>query len=296
MFRGIFKRKKSQKERSSNSENLKEDLQYKKDTNASITFSASTNVGTVRETNQDNLYLMRPIRSYEDLTDYSISDCQEIPALFAICDGMGGGKNGEKASYEAVRMIENVFVKSLEKCSDEELEVFFRELYQNMNDVVYRLYGNKGVLVGCTATMLYVDSKRIYMINVGDSPGVWLMTSGIKVLTHSDNRANQLYVLGQITEEERWTHKTKNQLTQYIGMNPEEVKISPHICRLERLEHTTRFLICSDGLLDKNTFEAIEKQLREDDIRTVAQNCVQQAMSVGSRDNVSAIVIQVEAC
>ena len=294
MLHGIFKH--YQKRRPKNSDSNLQSVDGRAHEHAYVTFSAATNVGNVRETNQDNLYVMQPVLTYESLYHYTYSGSHKLPALFAICDGMGGGKNGEKASYEAVRLIEQAPVDALEQRSDAELETFFQELYQKMNDTVYQLYGTTGALVGCTATMLYIDSRRIYMLNAGDSPGMWLTPSGLNVLTQSDNRANQLYQLGQISEAERWTHKTKNQLTQYVGMNPEEVRISPHICRLDRIGSTTRFLICSDGLLDKNTFGEIEEQLRENDIRTAAQSCVMQAMNAGSRDNVSAIVIQVEAC
>ena len=294
LLHGIFKH--YQKRRPKNSDSNLQPVDGSAQEHAYVTFSAATNVGNVRETNQDNLYVMQPVLTYESLYHYTYSGSHKLPALFAICDGMGGGKNGEKASYEAVRLIEQAPVDALEQRSDAELETFFQELYQKMNDTVYQLYGTTGALVGCTATMLYIDSRRIYMLNAGDSPGMWLTPSGLNVLTQSDNRANQLYQLGQISEAERWTHKTKNQLTQYVGMNPEEVRISPHICRLDRIGSTTRFLICSDGLLDKNTFGEIEEQLRENDIRTAAQSCVMQAMNAGSRDNVSAIVIQVEAC
>jgi serine/threonine protein phosphatase PrpC len=168
-----------------------------------------------------------------------------------------------------------------------------------MNREVFEKFRQWRSLVGCTSTIFYADRRRIWLINAGDSPGMRLDSGGLQVLTKSDNRAHQLYLLGQISEEERWTHKTKNQLTQYIGMDAREVRLSPHICRLEPQGEPAVFLICSDGLLDRQKFSELEKLLREsaerDWLPQCAQRCVQYAMEHGSRDNISAIIVKVGA-
>jgi protein phosphatase len=264
-----------------------------------VLFSAASDVGSVREQNQDNLFLMRPVLTHDRLRHYAISGAQELPALFAVCDGMGGGQCGEQASYTAARRIARTDVSGLEKLDDRELELFFTGLYEEMNREVFEQFGHLKALVGCTATLLYIDRRRVYLVNAGDSPGMCLDGRGLRVLTQSDNRANQLYLLGQISEQERWTHKTKNQLTQHIGMDEREVRVSPHICRIERQDMRMVFLICSDGLLDRNSFPGLEQQLREktaqNRITECARCCVASAVEAGSRDNISAIVVQVEA-
>lgn len=272
----------------------KEERVHREETR-SVCFSAVTDVGRVRETNQDNLYVMRPVLPHEDLLHYMAHGEEKLPALFAVCDGMGGGQNGEKASWEAVKMIGQVAVEELPLKSDDQMEKFFRELCQRMNDAVFRMYGNRGVLVGATATLLYMDAERIYLVNVGDSPGMRYTGERLEIMTQSDNRANQMYLLGRISEKERWTHVTKNQLTQYIGMDPEEVRLSPHICRMDYPGETTTYLICSDGLLDKNSFENLERLFRETGIEQLSDACVRQAMACGSRDNLTAIAVQVGA-
>lgn len=260
-----------------------------------VAFSAASDIGIARSTNQDNLFVMRPIVSHDKLEHYAVSGTVQLPALFAICDGMGGGKNGELASYLATKMIAEVNVHQLASMENDQLEECFTELYQKMSDAVYTDYGHLGILVGCTATLLYLDEKRIYIVNAGDSPGMCCSNGRLQVITQSDNRANQLYLMGQIPEKERWTHKTKNQLTQYLGMDPEEVRMSPHMVRMDWPAEDAFFLICSDGLLDKNSFQTLEHCLRSRQTLDAAKKCVQSALDAGSRDNVTAIVVKVEA-
>lgn len=260
-----------------------------------VHFSACTDVGIVREINQDNLFIMQPVLTSDRLLHYEASRWVPLPAIFAICDGMGGGRHGEDASYLAACMIEKVDVKLISQKSDEQLEQYLRTLCRQMNAAIYEQYGHLGVLVGCTVVLVYVDERRCCFVNVGDSLGMCLTgQQDLQIMTQSDNRANQLYLLGQIAEEERWTHQTKNQLTQYLGMDPEEVQISPHICRLDRKEDDTIYLLCSDGLLDHNRFDLLRAQLSQGNIDTLASGCVKGATSVGSRDNVTVIVMKVE--
>lgn len=258
-----------------------------------VQFSAASDVGLVRKTNQDNLYVMKPVLFHEELAHFIAHGKTELPLLFAVCDGMGGGRYGEKASFEAVKMLEQVDIRKLPEKTDEQIEDFFRKLYQQMNDTVFRICGNSEALVGCTATLLYIDQKRIYLVNAGDSPGMCYIGNKLTVMTQSDNRANQMYLMGRISEKERWTHATKNQLTQYLGMNPEEVRLSPHICRLDYPSEPMICLICSDGLLDKNNFEDLEELFQENEIQSLAEASVRQAMDAGSRDNITAIAVQI---
>lgn len=267
----------------------------KKEVQKTVLFSAMSDIGIARSTNQDNLFVMQPVVAHDRLEHYSVSGEVQLPALFAICDGMGGGKNGELASYLATEMIAGVDVHQLASMENDQLEAYVTKLYQKMSDAVYTNYGHLGVLVGCTATILYLDEKRVYIVNAGDSPGMCYSGGNLQVKTQSDNRANQLYLMGQISEQERWIHKTKNQLTQYLGMDPEEVRMSPHTVRMDWPKEDTLFLLCSDGLLDKNSFQTLEHCLWSSQIEDAAQNCVQSALDAGSRDNVTAIVVKVEA-
>ena len=259
-----------------------------------VPYWAATDVGTVRKTNQDNLYLMQNVQSYQKLRQYRVNGRQELPLLFAICDGMGGGEDGEKASELVAQQLAELDVRYLQTLSDEAFERELTEKLQQINNAVFSGLSNCGALVGCTTTILYVDRQRIFFVNIGDSPGFVLSQGRLQAVTQADNRANQMYLMGKITESERWTHKTKNQLTQYLGMDPEELLVSPHFFRMNHPDVTTTYLIGSDGLIDKCDFSNIARLLGQDETHQLAYELVEEAKCAGSRDNVTAIVVRVE--
>lgn len=259
-----------------------------------IKISAATDIGTVRESNQDNLYLMEKIRENKKLDHFICTKNQPLPILFAVCDGMGGGICGEKASYMAVDILRETDLKVLSCLDDGELEDYFLRKIQVMNDSVFSALGSSGNLSGTTATIFYADKSRIRVFNIGDSPCMEINETAIKVITCPDNQANQLYKMGKITESERWNHKTKNQLTQYLGMDPKEVKLSPHIFKSEYPQKDTIFVISTDGLTDGVSFEQIKQTVLQDQLKNPAKVLINQAKTGGSRDNITAIVIRLE--
>lgn len=253
---------------------------------------ASTDVGIVRKANQDNQYLMQEICSCDQLQQYQTQKELELPILLAICDGMGGGADGEKASELAVKKVSEWDLAQFVNLSDEAFQQVMTDRIQQINDSIYGTLSHEGMLVGCTITILYVDEKRVYFINAGDSPGFVLEQGKLQAVTQSDNRANQMYIMGKISEKERWTHKTKNQLTQYLGMDPEEVLVSPHFYKMNVPDRPTTYLISSDGLIDGGNFEQIRDLLAQDGTHHIARELVEAAMNAGSRDNVTAIALR----
>jgi len=71
-----------------------------------ISCAAITNVGKVRDNNEDNFY----VNEYFKMTTSTLSDYYEDnnirkQYLYAVCDGMGGEELGEVASMIAVKTI-----------------------------------------------------------------------------------------------------------------------------------------------------------------------------------------------
>ena len=64
---------------------------------------------------------MRRILRHDEIEHYDAVFCNKIPAIYAVCDGMGGESEGEVASYIAASSIEKVSIRKLKKKSDEDL-------------------------------------------------------------------------------------------------------------------------------------------------------------------------------
>ena len=184
------------------------------------TLMAATDIGTVRQVNQDNLYLEEPPLDCKKLEHFVFKKEKKDAILCAVCDGMGGGMKGEEASFIAVKMISELELEQLKKDSIEVIEEKFKTLTQKINDVIYNTFKEERRFTGCTITLFYTDDKRTIVENVGDSPCIHIREDNYEVVSVSDNRANQLYQMGRITEAERWTHKTKNQFSSKGEFSP----------------------------------------------------------------------------
>ncbi len=258
-----------------------------------VFFSIATTSGITKSINQDNIYVMRTPVGAEDLNDYNLYGKQKLPALFAVCDGMGGEAFGEKASAEAVNKLANIEVNKLASMNKEEIETELIQTIQTINDDIFNKYASVGRVMGCTMTVLYMDKRNIFVINVGDSPGIRYDSEGYAFVTFPDNHANKLYMMGEISEQERWTHRSKSQLTQCIGMDPDEVVLSPHVYYEKYPEEGVTFVLCSDGLTDGLSFEDIRSEIDGKWKRKVAKKLVDRAVTAGSRDNITALVVRI---
>ena len=83
----------------------------------------------------------------------------------------------------------------------------------------------------------------------------------------------------------------KPYLTQYLGMDPEEMKVLPYISCLQQ-GRADRFLICSDGLTDMLPLSVIEGILLENQrAGKMVERLLEEALVAGGKDNITAIVI-----
>ena len=86
----------------------------------------------------------------------------------------------------------------------------------------------------------------------------------------------------------------KAHLTQYLGVDPEEMLLEPHV-RMETVAQGDRYLLCSDGLTDMVSEEAIRGILaRAAEPKTCVQQLMQAALEGGGRDNITVMVIDIE--
>lgn len=259
-----------------------------------VQISAATDIGNVRQTNQDNLYLMKPVLDYSKLEHFSSADLCGAPVLAAVCDGMGGGMLGERASYLAVARLSQINPKELQKLKKKDLIETLKQLFFEINHAIYVEYGVLGTLTGSTMTLIYIDDQRVAVLNVGDSPCVRFDAKGYQIVSHLDNCANLMYEKGQITEAERWTHKTRNHLSQFLGMNPAMRQIEPFVYYEKKIKKNTYYLLCSDGLIDGIQMDKIAGILGQDYRPDVARRIVEQSLQGGTRDNVTALLINVQ--
>lgn len=247
-----------------------------------------TDQGTTRSRNEDNYLMGQSIKAHPDGREQR-NQIMDTPCLVAVCDGMGGNSHGQEASMAAVEsLLRNS--QQLKSNLSANIMAEIDTLIQKANMDVVELKKN-GYKAGTTLAMAYITDQEIVIANVGDSRVYQYANGELTRVSLDHNRYQELLFLspqGQI--------KGKNELTQYLGIDPEDFMIEPHFTTLKNEECC--LLLCSDGLTGEITEEEIKNVFRNngsDSSDQIAQRFVQTAIDHGSKDNITAMVIKMNS-
>ena len=248
-----------------------------------------THVGRIRANNEDNFYLQGKIR--EDVSLLEAEAAGQFVSdrfLAAAADGMGGEDRGELASLLAVQ--------SLKPCTWDQAGSTAEESIRRANAAVCEEMERHGGRMGSTLTALYMDQGKALCCNIGDSRCYLLREGALTQLSTDHSKAENLIRLGVLTPEQAARHPSRHQLTQHLGIFPEEMVIEPAFSEPVTLQDGDRFLLCSDGLTDMVSEEAIARQLASPGSpEEQAEQLIRMALEAGGRDNVTVLTVQVEA-
>ncbi len=186
---------------------------------------ASTRIGGRKE-NQDTAAIR--------LTDHGL--------LMIVCDGMGGGPSGKRASYMAAHVISNYISHQPKKTPDTQVLEDSILLAHNVLKFDAKKYPeNFGM--GTTAAVLLLNEEHAVIGHVGDSR-VYQIRDGRLLRRTTDHSlvARKMQLEGW-TDEEARTSSESNIITQAIGHR----EIEPEIEVYSYLKGD-RFLLCSDGI------------------------------------------------
>lgn len=250
-----------------------------------IEAACGSNIGKVRKANEDNFYFDGTVLPQENhgqrIPLHFESDKEEV--CLAVFDGMGGFDHGEAASFAAAIELKEILKQPRQA---DGMEMYLEELTQRLNlavcDAKASLSSNR---MGSTAALLYFCNGLVYVSNVGDSRIFGLR--GSQMIQISYDHTDEAYM------KERGIVGRKPRLTQYLGMNPDEVLLEPYI-QSGNVRGGDTYLICSDGLTDMMTPEEIRDVLMSgESARKCAEALINGALEHGGRDNVTVIVCRV---
>lgn len=237
---------------------------------------AKTDIGKVREINQDYYY---------------ISDSLDEVQLYMLADGMGGYKGGEIASKLAIQSaksyIENNF-KEIEKDKESIIQLVASSMeYANM--VVYEKAKSEEELegMGTTLEVCVIYNNKVYIGHIGDSRIYRIRKEFIRKLTQDHSYVQKLVKDGTITQEQALHHPQKNMLMKALGCN---AFVEPDVMVKGFLKEDI-LVMTSDGLTNMVTQEEIFKQAKKD-IEQAPKELVKQANENGGYDNITVVVIK----
>ncbi len=227
----------------------------------------ATSVGRVRHVNEDS-YLA-------------------VPPLFVVADGMGGHGSGDLAS--------RIAIEEMSACAT--LRPLFAEavlaaLEHANRHIIERDAANR---MGTTATGLAAletaGGDHLMVFNVGDSRVYRLSDDRLEQLTVDHSEVQELVLAGVITREQARTHPRRNVVTRALGS---DASLLPDHWLLPAIGGD-RYLICSDGLFSELADDVIMSLLAVGSAQQAADALVSAANEAGGRDNVTAIVVDIDS-
>ncbi len=241
-----------------------------------------TDVGLERELNEDNLLLMET----ELLNGLPCG-------LYVVADGIGGQEAGEVASQVTVHTIEMHFTLH-PPTSVAAFDTWLTTAALAANEAVWDRQADRPEQeeMGSTLVMALVVDGQAYIANVGDSRAYHLSRDSIHQISVDHSLVEHLIQTGQLTREAARTYPLKNVIYNSIDGAPDLEVDLYHVS----LPPGDRLLLCSDGLSGMLTDEVILAISRRQANPTAAcRALVEAALLAGGHDNITAIMVQMEA-
>ena len=238
---------------------------------------AKSDVGKVREQNQDSYYISEPLDKVQ---------------LFIIADGMGGYNGGEIASSLAVQSAKNYIENNFES-SDKDKESIIQLVasaleYANM--VVYEKSKENEELseMGTTMDICLIYNNKAYIGHVGDSRVYRIRKEFIRKLTQDHSYVQKLVKDGTITQEEAQHHPQKNMLMKALGCN---AFVEPDVM-IKGFQKDDILLMTTDGLTNLVSKDHLFETVKAENLEQVPKKLVEQANNNGGYDNITVIIIK----
>lgn len=229
-------------------------------------YGSRTEVGHVREHNEDSLTV--------------------LPPLFAVADGMGGHEAGEIASEITINTLNDLAPESADA------EALARAVVAaNLNVIKAPSQGIGREGMGTTLTAAILEKERLIIAQVGDSRAYLLHNGSLQQITRDHSLMADMIEAGQLTEAEARVHPNRSVITRAIGSDPH---MQPDLYELN-VETGDRLLLCSDGvcgMIEDSEIASIMRQAPS--AQACADQLVEAALQAGGFDNATAVVVDVE--
>ena len=233
----------------------------------SIEIAERTDIGMLRETNQDAC-------RYADVAGYG--------RVLCVADGMGGHAGGEVASALAVETVTGQLGIGASGDPAQALEAVFRAAHGHIRDEAERRPELGGM--GTTGVaLLFVPDAKVHVAHVGDSRAYLLRGGEIEQLTEDHSLVAELVRRGAMNTAQARVHPRRNELTRCLGVREAlEIELG---CR--NVEPGDLYLLCSDGLCGVLTDEEILRIVRYAEPRVAVERLVSTANVRGGPDNIT---------
>ncbi len=232
---------------------------------------AATDVGCVRQRNEDALCIgERPV--YGELAwRGSWTLPKEEPLVVAVVDGMGGHRGGAEASRIVTQQIARI-TANLEPSIDRACDW--------MSSINAQLFAAANAdpelcAMGATVALLWFGREGGLSINVGDAK-IFRLQDGYLQQRSED------HIVG--------VPGGARTLLQAIGGSSTLLPVKPSV-QMESIRAGRKYLLCSDGLTDEVEIETMENLMQQTSDQAL-HTMLEVARKAGGRDNISIIIAE----
>jgi protein phosphatase len=232
----------------------------------------------------------------EKQQDYYMYKMGKEKSFAMVCDGMGGLKGGEKASF----LVANELKKDIGKLGiDENIPEFLIKEIDKLDEKVFQLADEKGkwLMAGTTVVLVVIRKNELYWMTVGDSK---LYIARDKEMIIANREHNYKLELDQLRKENKISDidyhsemKRGEQLISYLGMgnvNLFDVNKHPFI-----LEKNDRILLCTDGvsraIKDKKIKEILTTERTIEQVKVALEEEIRKE-DLDNQDNATYVIIE----
>jgi protein phosphatase len=245
------------------------------DTAWDIEYGCYTDVGRVRQRNED------AAKVSPDLF------------LYAVADGMGGHRAGDRASRIAVQTLHDFLSDSDDPGAGPEEDTVRAAFMAANRNIIEDASGRPDRMgMGTTLTALIVKSGRYLIGHVGDSRALRVRDGVIEQLTDDHSIVAAQVREGGMTEAEAKNHPMRHVLSRCMGCEPD-----PEVDVLAgEVEDGDLFVLGSDGLTGALDQELMaETVISAADAAAASKDLVELAHEKDGSDNITAVVVRCTA-
>jgi PPM family protein phosphatase len=261
-----------------------------------------TDKGKVRTTNEDQFLiaeLTKAMRVWQtSLPEPKLQVGEEHAHLFLVADGMGGQRAGERASALAVVAIEQFTLNTFKwffGSSDTEAQKVLAQFQSALSQADARILEEAAEHpelsgMGTTVTMAFHLGAQLCVVHVGDSRAYVYRDGELHQLTQDHTLMADMVRSGELRPDQVAGHRLRHVITNVIGGQELGVTVE---ARAFDVQAGDRLLLCSDGLTEMVTNEAIAATLAAEPApEAAAKKLLAQAIDGGAPDNITLLIVR----
>ncbi|NEP85989.1 MAG: SpoIIE family protein phosphatase [Okeania sp. SIO2C2] len=256
-----------------------------------INIATATDTGPNRSNNEDACY--PPSKT-------AISYPPSYKTVAMVCDGIGGQEGGEEASELAIKVLCQRLHNNIPEQGDAlTITTKLEESAYAANDAIYERNDNEQrqgrQRMGTTLVMALAHLHELYIAHVGDSRAYWITPTRCYQVTLDDDVATRQVRLGYSLYQDAVNQIASGALVQALGITA-STSLHPTVQRFP-IDEDSIFLICSDGLSDRNRVEEywqteiLPLLEGKTNLATVRDRLIEIANATNGHDNVTVALV-----